>query len=156
MNSDLHDFACPVCGRVREISARAFREIGQGARTGECRFGDGCRARLSNRERLRRWWLNLCGIDDITIRRAGGAVPFVLEFGMPELPQIHHVPVVRVLKRRPAHGVERPRSKLPGFCFEEADGDPELALSLAIEIIARGLPVHSFLARELPITLVAA
>lgn len=119
-----------------------MREISQGSRTGECAPGDGCRAVLSHPERLRRWWLNLCGVNDRRIRAAGGAVPFVLEFGMPDLPRCAVNKSVNI--SRPGvrvAAIREPRSKLPVFCFDEADGDPELALWLAVEIVGRGVSV---------------
>jgi hypothetical protein len=81
----LQHFACPVCGRSREISPRALRLVVAGVRTGECRTGEGCRAALDDAERLRRFWLKLAGVDEMTIRRAGGAMAYVAEFGLPDV-----------------------------------------------------------------------
>lgn len=78
-------FACPVCGAFRQVSPRALRLIESGSRTGECRTGEGCRAALDDGERLRRFWLKLAGVDEMQIRRAGGALAYVAEFGLPEV-----------------------------------------------------------------------
>lgn len=145
MNSELFPFACPVCGRARRVSARVMREITVGNRSGECRAGEGCRD-VSKPERLRRWWLVRCGIPEAEIRRYGGAARFVDRFGMPPLPSPPRMlaPVVRVPRPRPA-GMDEPRARLPRYCFDQADGDPELAVWLAVEIIARGVPAHTLI-----------
>lgn len=77
------DFACPVCGRIRPIAERGARRIRKGETSGECRPGEGCRARVTVDERYRRFWLKTAGVTELEIRRAGGAVPYVLEFGLP-------------------------------------------------------------------------
>jgi hypothetical protein len=102
--SVLQQFACPVCGRVREISVRVHRAIADQAASGECRPGHGCRSKLSQEERFRRFWLNVAGVTPLEIRRAGGAVPFVLEFGLPSmLAEISHsFPVERDAPARPS------------------------------------------------------
>lgn len=81
--SVFHPFACPVCGQVRSVSTRALRLIETSVRTGECRTGEGCRAALDGQERNRRWWLLMAGVDEMLIRRAGGACAYVDAFGLP-------------------------------------------------------------------------
>jgi hypothetical protein len=81
----LHSFACPVCGAYRSLSPRALRLVETGVRSGECRTGEGCRAALDRAERYRRYWLKLAGVDEMRILRAGGAVAYVVEFGLPEV-----------------------------------------------------------------------
>lgn len=165
MNSAFHPFACPVCGRVRDVSARAFREINQGARTGECHQGSGCRA-VTRAERFKRWWLvEICCVPDDQVRRAGGAAAYVLEFGMPDIPDFdppHRVPRTKPVLRAVRGATEGNFSQLVRFSYQQADCNPELALWLAIEILVRGVPAHTYVtmdATELPLsppTLVAA
>lgn len=81
--SGLHPFACPNCGREREISDRALRAIRAGERDGVCKRGEGCRARLSENEKLRRWWLEWAGVPRADIDRAGGAIAYVARHGLP-------------------------------------------------------------------------
>lgn len=89
--SRLQPFACPVCGRVRQIGRMALHAIHVAASSGECRPGEGCRQRLTEAERHRRFWLLQAGVTELELRRAGGAVPFVLEFGLPPmLAEISH------------------------------------------------------------------
>jgi hypothetical protein len=78
-----YGFCCPVCGALRDVSPRALRLIAAGVRTGECKTGEGCRVALDGRERNRRWWLLMAGVDEMLIRRAGGAVAYVDAFGLP-------------------------------------------------------------------------
>lgn len=78
-------FACPICGRTRELSARAMRAIRAGTRDGSCAPGEGCRARLSERERYRRWWLEWAGVPAGEIARAGSATAYVARHGLPHV-----------------------------------------------------------------------
>lgn len=132
-------FACPVCGHVREISSKALRQITIGRRGGECPPGQGCRAPLTQRERHRRWWLRISGVPDVAIRQAGSAGGYVEQFGLPRFPTkpagLHRVVTQR--DTRP----EGTTGSLSSTCFRVTNGDPLLALSLAVEIIARGLPI---------------
>jgi hypothetical protein len=79
----LHSFACPICGRLREISPRALKAVTRGERSGECRSGEGCRSAVTVAEKNRRWWLARAGVDELAIRRSGGARRYVLEHGLP-------------------------------------------------------------------------
>jgi hypothetical protein len=78
-------FACPVCGRLREISPRALKLVERGARSGVCRSGEGCRGKVTVEERMRRFWLHLAGVDELTIRREGGALAYVASHGLPDV-----------------------------------------------------------------------
>lgn len=84
-NGPLQHFACPVCGRLRPLGDVAQKERRLGTTTGECANGTGCRAAISQEERFRRFWLVHAGISRRQIRAAGGAGPYVLEFGLPEM-----------------------------------------------------------------------
>lgn len=153
MNGKLHQFACPVCGQVREISMRALREISQGARSGECHQGSGCRT-VTRTEKFKRWWLvEICGIPDQQVRRAGGAAAYVLEFGMPDIPDCH--PARQPPRTTPALRAVRGTtegnfSQLVRFSYQQANSNPELALWLAIEILVRGVPAHTYVTMEAP------
>jgi hypothetical protein len=85
MSGVLQQFACPVFGRVREISPRALKLVERGERSGACRSGEGCRGKLPAEERMRRFWLHLAGVDELAIRGAGGALAYVARYGLPEL-----------------------------------------------------------------------
>jgi hypothetical protein len=79
----LQHFACPVCGRIRPLAKDAARRIEAGG-SGECAPGYGCRQALDPLERDYRFWLEHVGITKLQIRAAGGAVAYVLEFGLPD------------------------------------------------------------------------
>lgn len=80
-----HDFACPVCGRVRPISERAARAVRTGARSGICKSGEGCQAAIDKPERLRRWWLHdVGGVPSLAIAAEGGACGYVARHGLPD------------------------------------------------------------------------
>ena len=79
----LYSFACPVCGRVRSLSPSASRAIVSGASSGECRPGVGCRTAIVRQEQFRRDWLTWAGVDELEIRRSGGALAYVAEHGLP-------------------------------------------------------------------------
>lgn len=83
----LQHFACPVCGRVRPLSRAAAGAVVRGATSGECPPGHGCRAGLDRPEHYRRFWLRFAGVDELEIRRAGGAREYVRTHGLPD--QLH-------------------------------------------------------------------
>lgn len=75
---------CPVCGRRREISARVVRAIAAGKRDGVCPTGEGCRSKISDDERMRRWWLDHAGVPRGEVLRAGGSLEYVSSHGLPD------------------------------------------------------------------------
>ena len=82
----MEQFACPVCGRIRQLSPYAAKAIARGTWTGRCRDGEGCRVALDEAERFRRWWLHdVAGIDEVSIARSGGAGGYVVAHGLPEM-----------------------------------------------------------------------
>lgn len=81
--SELHHFACPICGAAREISARALRLIDKGLRDGVCVSGTGCQKAVDRPERDRRYWLEWAGVPRVEIIRAGGAREYVRCHGLP-------------------------------------------------------------------------
>jgi hypothetical protein len=83
MSSRLQPFACPVCGRIRQLSPAAANAIGRGAQSGECAPGVGCRTAIDQPERYRRFWLIWAGVTELELRTAGGSIAYVLEFGLP-------------------------------------------------------------------------
>lgn len=83
--SVLREFACPICGQVRPITDRAARAIRAGERSGICQSGTGCQRALDQAEKLRRWWLiQVGGIAEIAVARAGGAREYVGRHGLPD------------------------------------------------------------------------
>ena len=106
----LQSFSCPVCGRVRSLTARSVRQIELGRRSGECQTGSGCRAAIDDDERLLRFWLiDAAGISEQDVRAAGGAASYVLEHGLPAL-----LADLAAVLPADAELVERPRGSIDG------------------------------------------